>query len=502
MSTGREPPPGPPRRELPRTLRLATAVALVIGSVIGSGIFKKAAPMADVLPSPLLVLAIWVFAGVITCLGALSAAELTAAFPESGGLYAHLRRTMGEFTGFVYGWSVLTVIQTGSIASIAYVFAQYLRYFLDWGALPPELESWGATVFGVDLYPLRDLFTKLVAVACIVSVTVINTLRVGLGAAVLEFFTGLKLLVVLGVIAIAAFAAGDVGEVGHFTGPSFVPEGMSGMALAGAVTLALSGAFWAYDGWINVTFVAAELRDPARSAPRALVGGLLVVIVAYLAVNAAYFWLLPVEAVRGSDLVVADALARVLPAGAAVASAAVVISTFGAVNGNTMASARVFHAMAHEGWLPARIADVHPRFRSPHVALGVQGVWAAALVFSGTFDQITDMLIFVSWGFYGLLAAAVIVARVRFPDAPRPYRVPGYPVVPALFVLIAGAFLVLSVLENTRNATAGALLVAPAVPIYALVRWRRWRSRLLADRAEPDSGRAERGHPPAGGRRS
>jgi len=468
MSTGREPPPGPPRRELPRTLRLATAVALVIGSVIGSGIFKKAAPMADVLPSPLLVLAIWVFAGVITCLGALSAAELTAAFPESGGLYAHLRRTMGEFTGFVYGWSVLTVIQTGSIASIAYVFAQYLRYFLDWGALPPELESWGATVFGVDLYPLRDLFTKLVAVACIVSVTVINTLRVGLGAAVLEFFTGLKLLVVLGVIAIAAFAAGDVGEVGHFTGPSFVPEGMSGMALAGAVTLALSGAFWAYDGWINVTYVGSEMRRPSRDFPRALVLGMGLVTLGYLGVNWAYFALLPLEEVRSSTLVAADAVARVLPFGAALVSLAVVLSTFGALHGTSLVSARVYWAMSRDGLLWKGLDAVHPRRGTPHVALWVQWAWSSVLVFSGTFDQITDMMVVVSWAFYGLLAAAVIVLRVRRPEVPRPYRVPGYPWVPACFAIFSAIYVALSFRENTRNALLGGLLVAIGIPFY---RW-------------------------------
>lgn len=456
--------------ELPRSLRTTAAMAIVVGSVIGSGIFKKTSVMADALPSPLLVLAVWVVAGIITCLGTLSTAELTAAFPESGGLYAHLRRTMGRFVAFIYGWSVLSVIQTGSIASIAYVFAQYLRHFGQWGELAPGYADVGTTLFGwIDLYPLRDLGTKLVAVGCIVLVTLLNVVRVSLGAVVQEVSTAAKLLIVGGVVALAAFGAG---EVSHFTSVPLVPPELSGLGLVGAVTLALSGAFWAYDGWINVTFVAAELRDPARSAPRALVGGLLVVMVAYVAMNAAYFYLLPLDAVRGSDLVVADALARVIPFGAALASAAVVISTFGAVNGMVLSSARVYYAMARDGQLPARIAAVHPRFRSPHVALLVQGVWSVALVFSGTFDQITDMLIFVSWGFYALLALAVILARVRFPDVVRPYRVPGYPVVPVVFILFSGAYLVLSVMENTRNALAGTILVVLGLPVYVFGRWR------------------------------
>lgn len=467
------------RKDLARSLTLTTATAIVVGSIIGSGIFKKAAAMSDALPSPVLVLALWAVAGGISFLGALSAAELTATFPDAGGLYAHLRRILGRFVGFLYGWSTLAVIQTGSIASVSYVFAEYLRFFVPWGDVPPSWAAWGVTLFGtIDLYPLRDLFTKVVAVACVAIVTAMNVAGVRLGGAVQNVFMGIKFLIMAGIVGVAAFGASRLAA--NLSMPVVPPElappslGGSGswMALAGAVTVALSGAFWAYDAWINVTYVAAEIRAPARNVPRALAMGLGAVLVCYLAVNLAYFHLLDVEAVRRSTLVAADALGTVLPAAAALVAFAVVLSTFGAANGMALSSARVPFAMARDGLLPAGLGVVHPRRGTPANALWVQGAWSAVLVFSGTFDQVTDMLIFVSWAFYGLLAAAVIVARVRFPDVARPYKVPGYPWVPAAFVLFSAAYVVLSVIQNTRNALMGTALVAAGLPVWAWTRGR------------------------------
>lgn len=462
------PAPAEQAQDLRRTIWLRTATAIVIGSVIGSGVFKKAAAMTDALPSPLLVLGIWVLAAGVTFAGALCSAELTAACPKSGGLYAQLREALGDLAGFMYGWSVLTVIQTGSIASIAYVFAQYLRYFLHWGDLPQAADAWGVNLWGViDLYPLRDLSTKLVAVALILGLTATNVAGVRLGALVQDSVTGLKLLAIAAILAIAAFGAGDIS---HVTAPPLLPDGMTGIALAGGVTIALSGAFWAYDGWINVTYLGSELRRPERNVPLAMLLGLGVITAVYLSVNVAYYYLLDVAAIRSSDLVAADALSVVLPKGAALASAAVVLSTFGTVNGTVMASARVCYAMARDRVFFAPLGAVHRRFETPHVALVVQGIWSSVLVFSGTFDQITDMLIFVSWGFYGLLAVAVLVHRARFPLAARPYRVPGYPVLPIVFSVFCAAFLVLSILQNTRNALFGLLFVLPGIPTWWLFR--------------------------------
>lgn len=452
------------RPDLTRSLTLTTATAIVVGSVVGSGIFKKAAGMTEALPSPVLVLGVWLAAAAVTFLGALCASELAAMYPESGGLYAHFRRTLGRFTGFLYGWSVLSVIQSGSIASIAYVFAQYLRFFGGWPDSPAGWDDVGVTLFGtIDLYPLRDVWTKLVAVGCIASVTIVNVLGVRLGFVVQDVFMYLKLAILAGIVAVATFGSGSFA---HITDVVVVPEGMTNGSLIGAVTIAMSGAFWAYDGWINVTYVGSELKNPERDLPRSLAIGLGLVAVGYAAVNVAYYYLLPIDDVRSSALVASDALARVLPAAAAIVAAAVVVSTFGATNGTTMSSARVCYAMSRDGLFPRSFGDVHAKRRTPHTALWVLGTWSAVLVFSGTFDQITDMLIFVSWAFYGLLAVAVIVARFRFPDAQRPFRVPGYPWVPIGFALFSAAYVVLSVLENTRNALFGTILVAIGVPFW------------------------------------
>ncbi|HOU53391.1 MAG TPA: amino acid permease [Myxococcota bacterium] len=457
------------RGDLVRHIGAWTATALVVGSVVGSGIFKKAAPMAQSLPSPTLVLLVWLLAAGLSFLGALSAAELASTFPDAGGLYGHLGRAFGPFTGFLYGWSVLSVIQTGTLASIAYIFAEYLRPFVGWGDSPPGLAAWGVTLWGViDLYPLRELGTKAVAVGALLVVTLMNVQGVRLGARVQDAFLWVKLAILAGIVGVGVAGA----RSGAFDGsllPATLDPGIVGpMPLLAALTLALSGAFWAYDGWINVTYVGSEMRRPSRDFPLALVLGMGIVTLGYLGVNWAYFALLPLERVQSSTLVAADAVAQVLPFGAALVSLAVVLSTFGALHGTSLVSARVYWAMSRDGLLWRGLDAVHPRRGTPHVALWVQWAWSSVLVFSGTFDQITDMMVVVSWAFYGLLAAAVIVLRVRRPDVPRPYRVPGYPWVPAIFVVFSAIYVALSFRENTRNALLGGLLVAVGVPFY---RW-------------------------------
>lgn len=461
----------PPRSrgDLVRHIGAWTATALVVGSVVGSGIFKKAAPMAEALPSPSLVLLVWVVAAGLSFLGALSAAELAATFPDAGGLYGHLGRAFGPFTGFLYGWSVLSVIQTGTLASIAYIFAEYLRPFVGWGDPAPEVAAWGTTLFGViDLYPLRDLWTKAVAVGALLVVTGMNVQGLRLGSRVQDAFLFVKLAILAGIVGVGVLGYQPGAFRGPLVPPSLDPGTLGPMPLLGALTLAISGAFWAYDGWINVTYVGSEMRRPSRDFPVALILGMGLVTVGYLGVNWAYFALLPLEAIQGSTLVAADAVAQVVPSGAALVSLAVVLSTFGALHGTSLVSARVYWAMSRQGLLWRGLDAVHPRRGTPHVSLWVQWAWSSMLVFSGTFDQITDMMVVVSWAFYGLLAAAVIVLRVRRPEVPRPYRVPGYPWVPAVFVIFSAVYVALSFRENTRNALMGGLLVAIGVPFY---RW-------------------------------
>ena len=459
----------PNRADLLPRLGLYAASAVVVGSMIGSGIFKKSAVMAGHLHAPGWLLATWVLAGAITCAGALSNAEVAGMFPRAGGQYVYFRKAYNDFVAFLYGWAIFAVIQTGSIASIAYVFAEYLGYFIWLPRLSPELEGLSYHLFGpITITPLAHLGLKLLTVTVIALLTGLNTLGVALGGAIQSLFTTLKVAAV-GALVLVTFGVGQ-GSIGNFSDPGgVVPSLTAGgpWALIAGVGLALSGAFWSYDGWNNVTFLAGEVKDPTRNMPLALGLGTALVVGVYLLVNMAYLYMLPTAEMAGSRLVAADVMQRVLgPVGGALISGLVVLSTFGSTNGSIMASARVSFAMAQDGLFFSALGRVHPRFRTPAVALAVQGVWASVLVFSGSFDQLTDMLIFVSWIFYALAALGVISLRSRMPDRHRPYRVWGYPMVPALFAAFAATFVVVTLTQNPRDALMGLTLLAPGVLLY------------------------------------
>jgi basic amino acid/polyamine antiporter, APA family len=465
--------------DLVAKLGLYTATMIVVGSMIGSGIFKKPAIMATQLHSPGLLVLTWVLAGGITLFGALSNAEIASMMPEAGGQYVFFRRIYNDFVGFLYGWAVFSVIQTGSIASIAYVFAEYAGYFVSLPRLSPEWEKVSFDLFGViQVTPLASLGVKLLTAGCIGLLTAVNIFGVALGGAVQNVFTTLKIVAILAIV-VLAFGAGG-GSASHFVeaGPGLAPLAPGIGPLVAALGTGLSGAFWAYDGWNNITYIAGEIKTPARNIPRALFLGTGIVVAVYLVTNLAYLYVMPLARMAGSQLVAADVMRAALgPVGGALISGLVLFSTFGTVNGTVLASARVSYALAKDGLFFDGIGAVHPRYRTPHVALVLQGVWSALLVFSGTFDQLTDMLIFVSWIFYAAGALGVFVMRRRAPDAPRPYRVPGYPIVPLVFVVFATIYVVVSLVENPRNALFGLILVGIGVPLYV---WRRWQARRSA----------------------
>ena len=451
-----------------RQLGLYTAVAVVVGSMIGSGIFKKSARMAESLDSPELLMVGWILAGAVTCFGALSNAEVAGMFPEAGGQYVFFRRIYNRFVEFLYGWAIFAVIQTGSIASIAYVFAEYLGHFAHLPVLAPALDGYTINLFGfIPLQPLHDLGVKGVTVATIVTLTAVNVLGVRFGGTVQSVLTTIKVAAVAGMV-LLVFGLGG-GDVGNFTeaGPGAVKMGGGLLALVAGMGIALSGAFWSYDGWNNITFLAGEVRDPERNLPRALFVGTATVVGVYLLVNLAYLYMIPLGQMSGSKLIARDVMEKAMgPAGAALISALVMVSTFGSTNGSILASSRVSFAMASDGLFFSPLARVHPRFSTPAVALGAQCLWACVLVFSGSFDQLTDMLIFVSWIFYALAAAGVFVLRRKLPNQRRPYRVWGYPVVPAVFVLFASAYVVVTLMQNTRDTALGLLLVVLGIPLY------------------------------------
>jgi APA family basic amino acid/polyamine antiporter len=467
-------------------LGLFTTTMLVVGGVIGSGIFRKPGVMAEQLGSPTLLLGVWVLAGVITLFGALTNAEISSFIPETGGQYVFYERMYGPFFAYIYGWAVFAVIQTGSIAALAYVFAEYFA------KLAPLPELSGATAslsfhlpFIGDIAPFKEFGVKCLAVLVIVVLTVVNYLGVRFGGIVQNVFTIAK-IAGMAVLFVAAFVAPSAGgAVANFTTPSATIH-KEGIALVAAIAAALQGAFWAYDGWVKTTYFAGEVRDPQRVVPRATVLGMFIVTAIYLSMNVAYCWVLPVDVMAQSKLVAADVADRIVSGGGKWIALVVMISTFGANNATILASARVYFTMARRNVFPAMLGRVHPRFHTPAASLVVQGVWSVVLVFSGTFDQLTDTLIFVSWIFYAAGAYGVFVLRRKEPDAPRPYKVPGYPFVPAIFVLFAAAFLVMTIYNDINtyraavaagkpaliNCAFGTFLVLIGTPIYLFYRHR------------------------------
>lgn len=471
---------------LSRRLGWWSALALVVGSVIGSGIFKKSSVMAAQLGSAELLLLAWAVAGAMTLCGVLTNAEIASMLPYTGGQYVFFRAMYGDFFAYLYGWAMVSVVQTGSIASIAYVFAEHLQYFVPLPRLPATLEHQLALwVPGIGtFYPLDNLGVKLVTIAAIGTLTLVNFRGVHLGGGVQVVLTTLKVAAILVLVALglAALAQGLGLPHGNTSGSLAAPQ--SSWELLSAFAAALAGAFWAYDGWNNVTYVAGEIRSAERTLPRALVVGMLAVTAIYLLVNVSYVSALPIEVMARSELVGVEAARAALgSAGAAFIAAAVMLSTLGTTNGTILSSARLFYAMADHGHLPALFGRVHPRYHTPSGALVLQALWASLLVLSGTFDILTDMLIVVSWGFYAAGAAGIFVLRRKLPTAPRPWRVPGYPFVPLLFVMFAMAFVVLNLAEDIQayargeiplmRTVLGLVLVAAGVPVYFLLRRRR-----------------------------
>lgn len=464
---------------LNRSLGLVTVTAIVVGSVIGTGIFKKPAIMAQHLGSAELLIAVWVVAGLVTLFGALANAEVAGMISKTGGAYEFFREMYGELVAFLYGWAVFIVIQTGTIASVTYVFSEYAQYFFTLPRLSPGLEQ--AVVVHLPglgtITPLANLGVKTLTVAAVLLFTFINYVGVRSGGLVQVVVTGAKVIGILLIVAAAFLLEPVQAAAGAVNVVQSTLSTPTGFALVLALTAAMSGAFWAYDGWNNVTYVAGEVQEPQRTVPRGLILGTLIIIAVYVLTNLAYLWVLSPEKMAGSQLVAADMAKAVLGvSGGGLVVVLVMLSALGTANGTILSSARVYFAMAHRGVFFRSMGSIHPRFRTPGRALILQAVWTSVLVLSGTFDTLTDMLIFVSWVFYALGAAGLFVLRRKLPDAPRPFRVPGYPWLPAVFVLFAALFVVLTLYNDITayargdvpivNSAFGLVLVAAGLPFY------------------------------------
>jgi APA family basic amino acid/polyamine antiporter len=406
--------------------------------------------------------------------------------PDTGGQYVYFHRMYGPFVAFLYGWAAFVVIQSGSISALAYVFAEHAADgFIPVPHVSATLAAWSFHLpFVGDVAPFQDFGVKTLASCVIILLTILNYLGARLGtwtqnAFALAKLTGMALLVVV------VFWPGSGGSYKNFVTPSATIH-KEGLALLAAIVAAMQGAFWAFDGCVKATFVAGETHDPQRTIPRASWIGMLIVTAIYLIMSAAYCWALPADVMAQSKLVAADAAEHAIPGARKWISLLVMTSTFGVTNAVILTSSRIYYSMALRSAFPSALGRVHPKFHTPSAALVAQGIWSVALVFSGTFDMLTDTLIFVAWIFYALGAYGVFVLRKKEPNTPRSFKVPGYPVVPALFVIFATAFLILTVYNDVTtyaaavkagkpaliNSAFGAALVLMGTPVYFACRKR------------------------------
>jgi APA family basic amino acid/polyamine antiporter len=451
------------------------AAAIVIGDVVGTGVFLKARVMTCNVETPLAVLAVWAVAGLLSLAGALTYAELAAMMPRAGGEYVFIRQAYGRLPGFLYGWTRFFVASGGGIAGLAAGFAIFIN-ILAGGALGDRTFVPFGTSLAVSVSGLQA-----VAIGAIALVTLVNCTTVAVSGRIALGMTIFKIILVLGIGLVAMLLAD--GSWTHFAlaGGGGTCEDVAAAARGGAAGFgaAMLGALWAYNGWNEVTYVAEEVKDPQKNLPLALIGGIGVIAALYILVNATYYYVLtPVEvaSVPLSSAVATEVVARALGPSAATSMAGVLaMSIFGALLIATLVSARIPYAMARDGMFFAPLAHLGRRTRVPIRALVAQAVWASVLVLSGSFDTLTDYAIFTILIFVALAACAVYVFRHRMPEAERAYRVWGYPIVPALFLLMAGWLVVNTLLTTPGRALAGLGLMALGLPFYWY--WDRQRDR-------------------------
>lgn len=452
------------RPDLPRTIGFWAASAIMVGIIIGSGIFRTPPGIAQQLSSPVLILSLWALGGVVSLFGALTYSELACMYPRSGGVYVFLREGLGPCVAFVFGWTYMLITKPFAAAGIAIVFGEHLNILLN-------------SAFGYTADP------RISTTAILVGLTAVNTLGLRTGGGVALVLTTLKILALLAIVALAVLAAKGGGLSPSGGGGLLVPGGSA--TLAGALLAVMSAVMWTYDGWSDVGAIAGEVKNPQRMLPLIYLVGTLAVTGLYVAVNAAYMWVIPLDEMRHADTVAPLVVARLLGGGegggasaatlgSVLIAAVVLVSTFGSVHGSIITGARVTFGQARDGLLFGFLGRVNPRFRTPAVALWFQLTLSlAALWFAGGFQTLADTFVFTMWIFYGLAAASIFILRVKRPDAERPYRCWGYPVVPALFILAAAAMTVLALVgpwEETKVNWLWVAVLLAGAPVYYV--WR------------------------------
>lgn len=447
---------------LNRALGITSVIVIVISNILGSGVYKKIAPMAAELGSSSWVLSAWIAGGIITLFGALCNAEVAGLLAETGGEYSYYKKIYNRFFAFLYGWSLFSVIQSAGIASLAYVFSQSLNSILNLPQLLPQLQHF--SLFNTFL-PFENFSVKLIAICLIFGLTFINSRNV---TSVAKLSNILLTLVFIGIGLIIIFGLGS--SQSHLNS-IISSSGATKPVTISAFLTAMLAAFWAYQGWSSIGFIGGEIKNASKNIPRGITIGLFIVIGIYVAVNATYLSLLSVN-----DLISINTAGNQIAAVKAVEifwgqhgvlfiSILILITTLGCTHATIMSSCRAYFAMAKEGMFFKSVATLNKN-QAPANALKFQGTWASILVLSGTFDQLTDMIIFAVYIYYGATALGVFILRKKMPNANRPYKVWGYPLVPAFFVLFCVALFINTIISKPREAAFGMILMLTGVPLY------------------------------------
>ena len=444
-----------------RQLGTFDSTMMMVGLVIGSGIFLTTGIMAKALPSPALIMLVWIVGGLITLTGALTYAELGAAMPYAGGQYVYLREAYGPFAGFLFGWILFLVTMGGSIAALGVAFAEYFGHFF------PALST-GSMIFSLKIPLFGNTVTytlswgQLVALGIIILLSGCNYIGVIFGKMIQNIVTVIKIGALLIFIA-AGIALGRGGAVPI----SWNPKGIDLGELIIGFGVALVAVTWAFDGWNNITYASGEIKNPKRNLPFSLVAGTIIIIILYTLTNYVYLRALPVQDMAGV-VPIAEKAAATLFGGtsAGLLSAAVLISVFGALNGAIFVGPRVYYAMASDGLFFRKAAQVHTRFRTPAYSIIIQTIWACILTVSGTFEQLFTFVVFITILFYILTAASVFTLRKKFPNLPRPYKTWGYPVIPIIFILTSTGILINTLIEKPVESLIGLGFTLLGLPVY------------------------------------
>jgi len=454
------------QRSLVRTLGISYVIIFVVANIIGSGVYKKIAPMAAELHSSVWILMAWIVAGIITIFGALSNAEVAGLLADTGGDFVYFKKIYNRFFAFLYGWSLFTVIQTATISSLAYVFAQSLNNIIH---IPEIFSSFQNLTIGGVFYPFQDFGVKLTAILLILLLTSLNISGLKSGAwvskAILSLvFIGLFLIVFFGLTS-------NVAKPANFMN---VRDLTSRTVTLSSFFTAMLAAFWAYQGWVSVGFIGGEVKDANRNIPKGIVIGVFIVIFIYLLVNVTYLSLLSIpqlEQVHASanQIAAVEAVRSFWGTGGVLfISLLILVTTLGCTNASILTGARPYYAMAHDRHFFPGIGKLN-KTNVPGNSLLWQGIWASVLVLSGTFDQLTDMIIFAVFIFYGATSLGVFILRRKMPHAHRPYKVWGYPVVPAIFIIFCIYLFFNTIITRPREAAIGMILILSSIPVYLIL---------------------------------